>query len=66
MIIQSSDEGEKLEEVKNFLNDLQSQGEEHYNNVISKLDSISSEIPDIKTVTTRSESRLMDLKVFLI
>ena len=60
-----SDEGEKVEEVKNFLHDLQRQGEEHYEGIISKLDRLSIDILDIKTSLTK-EDTLQLIKQILI
>ena len=59
-----SDEGQKVEEVKNFFNDFKSQGEEHYNNITSKLDSISDVLLDIKTITAK-ERTLIEIKNIL-
>lgn len=61
----SKDSDEGVEEVKNFLNDLQRQGQEHYKKIISKLDIVSIDILDIKTSVAK-EDTLQLIKQILI
>lgn len=55
-----SDE-EKFEQVKEFLEEFQSQGEDHYNDLTSKLGSLHSDILELKDSAAK-QSTLLELK----
>jgi len=58
-----SDE-EKFEQVKEVLEEFRSQGEDHYNDLISKLGSLHSDVLELKDSTAK-QSTLLEIKVMI-
>jgi hypothetical protein len=56
---------DKIDSVIEYLNEIQARGEEHYNQITSKLDSTLAGLVDIRTITAK-ESTLLDVKEILI
>ena len=52
---EGSDE-QKLEKIREFLTTIQEQGEEHYNNLYAKLDTIIQEVLDLKDITAKEST----------